>query len=124
MFAGVCIGANDLEDSGLFYDRVLATIGMQRAFENASEIGYAGDTEHIDFWVLLPFDKQSATHGNGTQIMFKAKNHDQVKAFYEQAILHGGSDAGPPGPRDYHPGYYGAYCRDLVGNKLHVFYRP
>ena len=34
-------------------------------------------------------------------------------------LVAGGIDEGPPGIREhYHPNYYGAYVRDLDGNKL------
>jgi predicted lactoylglutathione lyase len=71
--------------------------------------------------VLKPYDGQPATLGNGTQVIFKAANKDQVQAFHQAAISLGGKDEGGRGSRDYQQGYYGAYCRDLDGNKLHVF---
>ena len=46
---------------------------------------------------------------------------DTVDSFYKVAIDNGGTDEGAPGPRDYAPGYYGAYCRDRDGNKLHIY---
>ena len=107
-----------------FYDAVLASIGMRQADRNDSEIGYADDSGKIDFWVLTPFNGNPATAGNGSQIMFKALSHEQVDQFHASALQLGGSCEGAPGLRNYHPGYYGAYCRDLDGNKLHVFYRP
>src|SRR5690242_12524494 len=37
----------------------------------------------------------------------------EVRAFYEAALKHGGTDDGPPGLRpQYHPDYYGAFVRD------------
>ena len=37
----------------------------------------------------------------------------------EAALRAGGTDDGPPGPRpDYGPAYYGAFVRDLDGNKI------
>ena len=36
----------------------------------------------------------------------------------------GGIDEGAPNDRDqYGTGYYGAYIRDLDGNKVHIVYR-
>ncbi len=124
MLSGVCFGCRDLTTAGKFYDAVLATLGMQRLFENALEIGYGQPNQTLSFWVLLPYNKQAATHGNGTQVMFQATSTAAVDAFYKTALNLGGSDEGQPGPRDYKPGYYGAYVRDLDGNKCHVFYLP
>ena len=33
----------------------------------------------------------------------------------------GGLDEGEPGLRDHTPNYYGAYIRDLDGNKIHIY---
>jgi catechol 2,3-dioxygenase-like lactoylglutathione lyase family enzyme len=124
MFAGTCIGSTDLDLAGRFYDAVLASVGMHQADRNDSEIGYAGKSGQIDFWVLTPFNGEPATSGNGSQVMFKALSHQQVDDFHASALQLGGSCDGAPGPRNYSPGYYGAYCRDPDGNKLHVFCRP
>ncbi len=121
MLSGACVGSNTLEMSGQFYDLVLATIGMKRCFENEVEIGYASNSNDIKFWVLSPFDGGPATYGNGSQLMFAAADRESVKAFHRACLESGGKDEGSPGPRDYSAGYYGAYCRDLDGNKLHVF---
>lgn len=121
MFSGVCFGTNDLVRAGEFYDRVLSTIGVVRLAENDNEIGYGVADGEPTFWVLIPFDKKSATHGNGTQVIFSAEDSNAVGRFHATAMESGGSDEGAPGPRDYAPGYYGAYCRDPDGNKLHVF---
>ncbi len=75
------------------------------------------------FWILKPFNKQPATNGNGTQVTFKAPSNDVVEKFYHTALKLGATDEGDPGYR-YRPNYFGAYCRDLDGNKLHIMYEP
>ncbi|WJS02485.1 VOC family protein [Roseibium aggregatum] len=120
MLSGVCIGANDLSAAGRFYDEVLATIGMKRFFSDPRELGYAGADGRISLFVLLPFDGRAATSGNGTQVMFYAPDAEAVRAFHAAALRCGGRDEGAPGPRSYHPDYFGAYVRDLDGNKLNV----
>ncbi len=123
MLSGVCIGTNDLEKAGQFYDAVLATIGMSRAVETPEEVGYAANDGVVTFFVLKPFDKNPASSGNGTQVMFYAQDKDAVHKFHDAVIEHGGRDEGAPGPRSYSEGYYGAYARDIDGNKLHVAIR-
>ena len=124
MLSGVCIGTNDLEAAGRFYDGVLATIGMTRTLTVPRELGYAGADGKVTLFVLLPYDRQRATHGNGTQVMFYAANKAAVDAFHAKALELGGADEGAPGPRAYHPEYYGAYVRDLDGNKLNISVDP
>ena len=45
------------------------------------------------------------------------------KAFYEAALVAGGTDNGAPGERPhYHPGYYGAFVHDPDGNNLEAVF--
>jgi len=120
MLSGVCIGTNDLVKSGAFYDQVLATIGMSCVMSDEQERGYAGKDGNVTFFIILPFNKQPATFGNGSQVMFSAPNPQSVRDFHAAVLKHGGTDEGLPGSRDYHPDYYGAYARDLDGNKLNI----
>ena len=106
--------------AGRFYDAVLATIGMRCVLSEPHERGYAGADGRIGLFVVTPYDGRPATAGNGTQIMFYAPDTDAVGAFHATALDVGGTDEGRPGPRDYHPRYYGAYVRDPDGNKLNV----
>ena len=120
MLSGVCIGTNDLEAADMFYDKVMETIGMNRTVTEANEIGYAGSDGKTTFFILTPYNEKAASFGNGTQVMFYAADEAAVTAFHAMVLKYGGKDDGAPGPRNYHPGYYGAYARDLDGNKLHV----
>lgn len=120
MLSGVCVGTDDLSAAARFYDAVLATIGMRCALVEDRERAYAGGDERTTFFVLAPYDGGPASGGNGTQVMFYAPDAAAVRAFHATALREGGTDAGAPGPRDYHPDYYGAYVRDLDGNKLNV----
>ena len=120
MLSSLCVGTNDMTTSGEFYDAVLATIGMKCVFSESHEKGYAAADGIISFYLVIPYNEKPATFGNGTQVIFRAADTEEVKSFYETALSHGGTDEGAPGPRDYHPDYYGAYVRDPDGNKLHV----
>jgi len=121
MISAVCFGTNDLTRAGEFYDRVLGILGMERLSANDVEIGYGAAGAEPVFWILIPFNRETATYGNGTQIIFNTPDQETVERFYHTVIELGGSDEGAPDLRDYTPGYYGAYCRDLDGNKLHAY---
>jgi len=123
VLSGVCVGTNNLLQAGEFYDTVMATIGMARIVSGEHELGYAAADGHVSLWVVMPFNEKPATFGNGTQVMFFAPDKDAVAAFHAAALRMNGTDEGLPGPRDYREGYYGAYVRDLDGNKLHVAIR-
>lgn len=121
MLLGVTLGTNDLAKAGAFYDAVLSTLNMVRTMTVDGEIGYGAADNTSCFWVLTPFNKQAATVGNGVQVTFQASSNAQVEAFYHTVLAYGGADEGAPGYR-YRANYFGAYCRDLDGNKLHVMY--
>jgi predicted lactoylglutathione lyase len=69
--------------------------------------------------VLGPYDKRSATVGNGSMSTFRFDNRAEVDAFHAKALALGGVDEGAPGERA--PGFYMSYFRDLDGNKLCAF---
>ena len=54
-----------------------------------------------------------------SMVALAAANPDQVKALHAKALALGAKDEGAPGPRG--SGFYGAYFRDLDGNKLNAF---
>ena len=123
MLFGVCLGTNDLSRAAEFYDRLLSEVGMVRTMEVENEIGYGPEGGQSCFWILKPFNQQPATRGNGTQATFKASSNDVVEKFHQIALELGGTDDGAPGYR-YRPHYFGAYCLDLDGNKLHIMHEP
>jgi len=122
MLTSACLGTNNIQKAGVFYDIVLGTIDMERLFSLEHEMGYGPKGGEPNFYVVNPYNEEPATFGNGTQIIFRAPCEDAVKAFHAAILANGGSDEGAPGPRDYNEGYYGAYGRDLDQNKLHVFF--
>lgn len=119
MLLYITLGTNDLVRAGRFYDVVLSTLGYRRLREAEEEIGYAanGDTR-CRLWVVTPFNKRSATVGNGSMVALHAERRANVDAFYEAALASGGTDEGKPGLRPFHANFYAAYVRDPDGNKL------
>jgi catechol 2,3-dioxygenase-like lactoylglutathione lyase family enzyme len=118
MLHHVSIGVADVARAAQFYDRVLQELGYKRVFEVLPYgIGY-GDKQP-SFWVQLPHNQQAAAVGNGAHIAFNATSEEMIRAFHRAALDAGGSDDGAPGPRpDYGPDYFGAFVRDLDGNKI------
>ena len=125
MFSHVTLGTNDFAAATAFYDAVFATLGIGRFFFEEGYAGY-GESRGDQTWIMQPFDGKPASVGNGTHIAFLAPDRASVRAFYEAALAHGGSDEGTPGPRPhYHRNYYACYVRDPDGNKLQaVCHKP
>jgi catechol 2,3-dioxygenase-like lactoylglutathione lyase family enzyme len=120
MFTHVTVGTNDPDKARAFYDAVFGALGIpgQHTPKGAwyghpdPEVGSGA------FFVTTPRDEQAATHANGGTIGFKAESAAQIDAWYAAGMANGGSDEGPPGPRDYGMPLYAAYLRDPDGNKL------
>jgi predicted lactoylglutathione lyase len=70
--------------------------------------------------ICKPYDGAAATAGNGSMFGIPAATKDAVDKAHAAAVAAGGKCEGPPGQRM--DGFYGAYFRDLDGNKLCAFY--
>lgn len=116
------IGVPDIAAARQFYDPLMDSLGYRCLAAAEGLAAYGATTPQ--FVIILPFDRQAATAGNGTHICFVASSRDAVDAFSKAALDHGGSDAGAPGPRpDYpKPGVYAAFVRDPFGNKLEAIH--
>lgn len=129
MFAHVTIGSNDVDRAMAFYDAVLEPLGLRQTIPNSAgtrEVAcWAKGTEPLPkFFVVKPYDDKDASAGNGTMVAFTASSSVDVDAAYKAGLASGGTDEGAPGPRpQYGDGYYGAYLRDLDGNKVHLVFR-
>lgn len=113
-------GTNDLARARAFYDPIAAMLGGAVAFERPGLVAYRG-AEGGMFLVGTPYEGE-AKPGNGNQLGFAAATRADVDAVHAKALELGGSDEGAPGIRGDDPdGFYGAYFRDLDGNKVAVF---
>jgi catechol 2,3-dioxygenase-like lactoylglutathione lyase family enzyme len=122
MLHHVSVGVADVERAAQFYDAVLKKLGFKRVME-VMPYGIAYGLKMPQFWVQVPHDQQSASSGNGTHIAFNANSKAAVNAFHAAAVSSGGRDDGSPGYRpEYTPEYYGAFVRDLDGNKIEAVF--
>jgi catechol 2,3-dioxygenase-like lactoylglutathione lyase family enzyme len=122
MYSHITIGAANIPRAARFYDEVLKPLGLTRrkTFKAAAAYAPEGfDGVNEPFWILRPIDKAAPSPGNGVTVAFAAGSRAAVDAFHAAALAAGGQDEGAPGLRlHYHPHYYGAYVRDLDGNKI------
>tara|TARA_B100001113_G_C20938142_1_gene547463 strand:+ start:95 stop:469 length:375 start_codon:yes stop_codon:yes gene_type:complete len=121
MFSFITIGTNNLEQSAIFYSKILKPLKIKKVLKNKRYYGYSrvGSPKKIELYLIKPHNKKNATVGNGTMITFNAKSKQAVEDFYKIGIKLGAQDEGAPGPR--HGKDYYAYLRDLDGNKICVF---
>ncbi|MDR3513930.1 MAG: VOC family protein [Caulobacteraceae bacterium] len=118
MIGYATVGSNDLEKAKTFYDVVLAELGGKRTMTMDRMQGY-GSGGGAMLAVCRPYDEQTATCGNGTMVALAAPSRELVDKTYATALANGATDEGAPGLRG--GAFYGAYFRDLDGNKLCVF---
>ena len=128
MFSHVMVGSNDLDRSKAFYDKLLGLLGAGEPFRMEKPSGQTAlfyRHQGTLFAVAQPKDGKPATVSNGATIGFNCVSPQQVDAFHEIAVRHGGSAIeDPPGLRDSPTGkLYLAYVRDPDGNKLCALHR-
>lgn len=127
MLGYITMGSNDLPRARTFYDGLLGTIGAKRIMEFGEDMGgftmWGTTMEQPGIAVTAPYNQKSATVGNGNMAALVMLERAQVDALHAKALELGGACEGPPGVRgDEGPqAFYGAYFRDLDGNKLCAF---
>lgn len=118
MIGYTTVGANDLEKAKTFFDAVLAPLGAKRSF-GMDRMQFYGTPGGGALAVCEPYDKQAATPGNGAMVALACPSPDVVDQVHAAALAAGGTCEGEPGKRM--PTFYGAYFRDLDGNKFCAF---
>ena len=124
MIGYVTLGTNDLPRAVAYYDALFDFINVGRFMEiDDYFVAWAPSPEAPALSITIPFNKEKATVGNGVMVALFMETPEKVDAFYKKAIELGGTDEGSPGfrPAEESKGYYGAYFRDLDGNKLNAF---
>jgi catechol 2,3-dioxygenase-like lactoylglutathione lyase family enzyme len=119
MYSHTTVGANDLARAKAFYEAVFAPLGLEVRYSDESLVGWGLPGGKPQFIVARPFNGEAPSVGNGSMIALLAPKRSVVDACYAAAMGQGGIDEGGPGLRPhYHRDYYGAYFRDLDGNKI------
>jgi catechol 2,3-dioxygenase-like lactoylglutathione lyase family enzyme len=117
MIHHVSVGSNDIKQAKAFYDPLMSLIGFRILKESDKSVHYGASD--IVFSLETPTDGFPATAGNGVHVAFQAPDRETVRRFFEIALANGGTDEGAPGIREnYNANYYGAFVRDLDGNKI------
>ena len=117
---GYCtIGVNDMARAEAFYDGLLSELGATQIFGMDRIKFYGTDPRQAMLAICIPYDKEPQVPGNGNMIAIPAGSEENVDKLYAKAMELGATDEGAPGSRL--PTFYGAYVRDLDGNKLCFF---
>ena len=119
MFSHIMVGANDVQESKVFYDAILGTLGCKPGVMDEKGRCFYFTKTGI-FAITKPIDNQPACHGNGSTIGFAAENPEIADAWHAAGVENGGTSCEePPGVREGAAGkIYLAYLRDPSGNKI------
>lgn len=122
MISHVFIGIVDFDRAFAFYSTLMNQLGLVLKFSDAAKpwaAWHAARSPRPLFIIGKPFDGGPAVAGNGQMIALLAASAAMVDLAHAAALAAGAQCEGAPGSRPhYHAGYYGAYFRDLDGNKI------
>ncbi len=117
---GYCtIGVNDMERASAFYDELLGEMGAKALFDMERIKGYGMGPGQPMLSICIPYDEKPPAPGNGNMVAITAGSQETVDRMHAKALELGATDEGAPGIRV--ATFYGAYVRDLDGNKLCFF---
>lgn len=117
LLAYTTIGTSDMDRAVAFYDALLAGIGAKQLFGMDRIKFYGTSTNESMLALCIPYDKKEHERGNGWMVAIPGGSREGVDRLYQKALALGATDEGPPGERIPNV-FYGAYVRDLDGNKL------
>lgn len=124
MIGYVTLGVRDIDRALEFYSALLGTIGATQlmAMEENGFTMYGVAWDKPGVVITKPYDGGPAAPGNGNMVALTMDSRDKVDALHAKALELGGTCEGQPGIREpAEMGFYGAYFRDLDGNKLCAF---
>lgn len=121
MIGYTMFGSADVARARGFYDPLMALFGARvvEAYTSEDRVWYATAPGAPMLVITKPHDGGNASFGNGTMVALPAASRAAVAEIHAKALALGGADEGAPGVRT--GAFYGAYFRDLDGNKLCAF---
>lgn len=120
MIAYTMLGTNDKDKAVEFYDKLFEGTDVKKLFQTPLGGQFYGKKPGQPMICITdPYDGNEACFGNGTMVAMSFDDTDQIDALYAKALELGAADEGAPGWRAPDV-FYGAYFRDLDGNKLCV----
>lgn len=117
MFSYATLGSNNLDKSVAFYMELLKEQGAKTLIKMDRIVFIGKSMQSPMLAICIPYNKEPATPGNGTMLSIAPGSKEKVDELYHKAIALGARCEGAPGQRIPNT-FYGAYVRDLDGNKL------
>ncbi|NRB02748.1 MAG: VOC family protein [Rhodobacteraceae bacterium] len=115
----VMIGTDDVPRARALYDAIMPAIGGRVYGEYLPHAVCYEMHGGSMLWLTNPYNGEAASVGNGAMVGLMCASEEGVQTAHALGLNAGGTNEGDPGPRpQYGPDFYGAYLRDLDGNKL------
>lgn len=113
----ITLGVSDLSAAKAFYSQLFAEQGA-KVLLDMDRISFIGKSMAEPMLaVCIPFNEEPAHPGNGNMMSVAPGSKAGVDALYHKAIALGAHCDGAPGQRIADV-FYGAYVKDVDGNKL------
>jgi catechol 2,3-dioxygenase-like lactoylglutathione lyase family enzyme len=127
MLDHVFLTVSDMKRSILFYEAVLAPLGIDQRFDFDGKDGPPGHPDLKGFGAnrrLFLWLREGVADSRAAHLGFVANSRDQVDAAYATAIAAGATDNGAPSARLYYdPRYYAANVLDPDGYSIEFVYK-
>ncbi|WP_340677681.1 VOC family protein [Paraglaciecola sp.] len=117
MLSYITLGTNNLEKAVAFYTDLLQELSATPLIKMDRLVLFGKNKSEPMLGLCIPFNKEDATPGNGVMVSLGQRDKTKVDKLYAKAIALGATCEGEPGQR-IPDMFYGAYVRDLDGNKL------
>ena len=119
MIDHISLGTTHYGQSVIFYQRVLAPLGMALQRDTGAEASF-GTASHWPFF-LYPIAAGQQVTAPGAHFAFAAASRAEVMAVYETAMAASGTSTVTQRERpDISPTYFGAIFLDLDGHRIEV----
>jgi catechol 2,3-dioxygenase-like lactoylglutathione lyase family enzyme len=123
MIDHVSIAVADLQKSAAFYQAVLEPLGYRKIADRPASVGFG--KAYPEFWLNARASGARVDEDTGAHVCLRARSVEAVCEFHARALAQGGRDDGRPGPRKGEINdYFGAFIRDLDGNKIEAMTIP
>jgi catechol 2,3-dioxygenase-like lactoylglutathione lyase family enzyme len=120
MLDHVSITVSDIAAAERFYDAIMKALDVVKVGRRDDWLGYGERARRpIRTGSISPSARdQNRTTPSAAIGVSRRSGGPRSDAFWDAGIAAGGIDDGPPGLRDYHASYYGAFLRDPDGNRV------
>jgi catechol 2,3-dioxygenase-like lactoylglutathione lyase family enzyme len=119
MIGYVTVGVSDMDRAKGFYEALLPTVGGHMLMGDDHYVFFGTGMDKPMLTLARPHNGEPQSVGNGMMVALAAPTRAAVDAAHAKALALGGACEGEPGLRGPEAmGFYGAYFRDLDGNKL------